>query len=172
MAHVETRQKFKELIVAKEDGVSPRDVSHSPVIEVGGERDTSITKGWKSAIETNWSYMLDLYIDNRYRWMHTPSLQFIVGSYRGQNGWQYIDTADGWQEESRINKGLLQKAKRWLKSHRRGEQRKNRQRLVPCSLRLGLSVKRLMTPVLFTVAVLLDFSDGKWRPSLRLPSWR
>ena len=28
--------------MAKEDGVSPRDVSHSPVIEVGGERDTSI----------------------------------------------------------------------------------------------------------------------------------
>ncbi len=42
MAHAETRLKFKELIVAKEDGVSPKDVSQSPVIEVGGERDTSI----------------------------------------------------------------------------------------------------------------------------------
>ena len=42
MAHTETRQKLKELIVAKEDGVSPKDVSQSPVIEVGGERDTSI----------------------------------------------------------------------------------------------------------------------------------
>jgi hypothetical protein len=28
--------------LAKEDGVSPKDVSRSPVIEVGGERDTSI----------------------------------------------------------------------------------------------------------------------------------
>jgi hypothetical protein len=42
MARTETRQKFKELIVAKVDGVSPKDVSQSPVIEVGGERDTSI----------------------------------------------------------------------------------------------------------------------------------
>ena len=42
MAHAETRQKLKELIVAKVDGVSPKDVSQSPVIEVGGERDTSI----------------------------------------------------------------------------------------------------------------------------------
>ncbi len=42
MAHAETRQKLKELIVAKEDGVSPKDVSRSPVIEVGRERDTSI----------------------------------------------------------------------------------------------------------------------------------
>ena len=42
MAHTETRQKLKELIVAKEDGVSPKDVSQSPVIEVGGERDASI----------------------------------------------------------------------------------------------------------------------------------
>ena len=42
VAHTETKQKLKELIVAKEDGVSTRDVSHSPVIEVGGERDTSI----------------------------------------------------------------------------------------------------------------------------------
>jgi hypothetical protein len=45
MAHAETRQKLKEVIVDKEDGVygvSPKDVSRSPVIEVGGERDTSI----------------------------------------------------------------------------------------------------------------------------------
>ena len=42
MTHAETRQNLKELIVVKEDGVSPKDVSHSPVIEVGGERDTSI----------------------------------------------------------------------------------------------------------------------------------
>ena len=28
--------------MAKEDGVSPKRVSHSPVIEVGGERGTSI----------------------------------------------------------------------------------------------------------------------------------
>jgi hypothetical protein len=43
VAHVETRQKLQELIVAKEDGVSPKDVSRSHVIEVGGARDTSIT---------------------------------------------------------------------------------------------------------------------------------
>ena len=42
VAHSETRQKLKKLIVVKEDGVSPNYVSHSPVIEVGGERDTSI----------------------------------------------------------------------------------------------------------------------------------
>jgi hypothetical protein len=42
VAHAECRQKFKELIVAEEDGVSPRDVSRSSFIEVGGERDTSI----------------------------------------------------------------------------------------------------------------------------------
>jgi hypothetical protein len=42
VAHAETRQKLKELIVAKEDGVSPKDVSRSPVIEVGRERDTNI----------------------------------------------------------------------------------------------------------------------------------
>ena len=42
LAHAETRQKLKELIVAKEDGVSSKNVSHSPVIEVGGERNTSI----------------------------------------------------------------------------------------------------------------------------------
>jgi hypothetical protein len=42
VANAETRQKLKELIGAKEDGVSPKDVSHSPVIEVRGERDTSI----------------------------------------------------------------------------------------------------------------------------------
>ena len=42
VTHAETRQMLKELIVTKEDGVSPKDVSHSPVIEVGGERDTSI----------------------------------------------------------------------------------------------------------------------------------
>jgi len=41
VAHAETRQKLKELIVAKEDGVSPKDVSRSPVIEVGGERDAN-----------------------------------------------------------------------------------------------------------------------------------
>ncbi len=39
--HTESRQKLKKLIVVKEDGVSRKDVSHSPVIEVGGERDTS-----------------------------------------------------------------------------------------------------------------------------------
>ena len=44
MTHAETRQKLKELIVAKEVGVSPKDVSHSPVIEVGGERDTRINR--------------------------------------------------------------------------------------------------------------------------------
>ncbi len=33
-----SRQKLKELIVTKEDEVSPKDVSRSPVIEVGGER--------------------------------------------------------------------------------------------------------------------------------------
>jgi hypothetical protein len=45
VAHAETKQKLKELNVAKEDGVSTRDVSRSvrsPVIEVGGERDASI----------------------------------------------------------------------------------------------------------------------------------
>ena len=41
MSHTETRQKLKERIVTKEDGVSPKYLSHSPVIEVGGERDTS-----------------------------------------------------------------------------------------------------------------------------------
>ncbi len=40
VTHAETRKKLKELIVAKEDGVSPKDVSLSPVIEVGAERDT------------------------------------------------------------------------------------------------------------------------------------
>jgi hypothetical protein len=35
---------LKELIVTKEDGVSPRDVSRSPAIEVGGERDTIINR--------------------------------------------------------------------------------------------------------------------------------
>ena len=42
MTHAKTRQKLKGLIVAKEVGLSPKDVSHSPVIEVGGERDTTI----------------------------------------------------------------------------------------------------------------------------------
>jgi hypothetical protein len=42
VTHTETSQKFKELIVTKEDGVSPKDVSRPPVIEVGGERDASI----------------------------------------------------------------------------------------------------------------------------------
>jgi hypothetical protein len=37
VTHAETRQNLKELIVAKEGGVSPKDV-----IEVGGERDTNI----------------------------------------------------------------------------------------------------------------------------------
>jgi hypothetical protein len=37
VSHAETRQNLKELIVAKEGGVSPKDV-----IEVGGERDTNI----------------------------------------------------------------------------------------------------------------------------------
>jgi hypothetical protein len=42
VTHTETRRRLKELIVVKEDGVSPEDVSHSPVIEVGEERDTCI----------------------------------------------------------------------------------------------------------------------------------
>ena len=41
VTHEETRQNLKELIVTKEDGVSPKDGSHSTVIEVGRERDTS-----------------------------------------------------------------------------------------------------------------------------------
>jgi hypothetical protein len=50
VAHAETRQKLKELIVAEEDGVSPKYVSRSPVIEVGGERDASIASSAASSM--------------------------------------------------------------------------------------------------------------------------
>jgi hypothetical protein len=43
VAHEETRQKLEELIGAKEDGVSPKDVSLSPVIEVGRKMRMKMT---------------------------------------------------------------------------------------------------------------------------------
>ena len=50
VSHTETRQKFKELIVAKEDGVSPKQVSHSPVIEVCGKRDKCINSSTEDSM--------------------------------------------------------------------------------------------------------------------------
>ncbi len=50
VAHEETRQKLKELIVATEDGVSPKDVSRSPVFELGGERDVSTASSAASSM--------------------------------------------------------------------------------------------------------------------------
>jgi hypothetical protein len=89
-------------------------------------------KGWRSIIETNWSYQLNKHITNRHEWIPYLSMEYLTGN--DDNVWRTNWTIQngfttGWSEENITNQELVQRAKQWLKSRCRRKQRKDRKLL-------------------------------------------